>query len=884
MMKKIIWMITVTAGLLSAQITALHEDDRELYEKYFQHSAAEFGVPAEILMGISFSETRWTHMKWNDGDIASSCSGMPRVYGVMGLWDNAYFGYSLRDAAALIGRTPQELKESPLQNIRGAAALLKKYYADEPKPAGFADGAIESWQNAVARLSGFPQPDLAHRRGLEIYSLLSTGYSRDRIQIKKREVELEKVRTFVRSIEEAQSPVQQQNSPEGSMSQPDYPLAKWNPAYSGNFGTSLIQQKFVVIHDVEGSYLGCISWFKNTSAGVSSQYVLNSHPNGVNTSTKSPNTTPDAPVGEVTQMVEEKYRAYHVGCWNSFMVGIEHEGYASVNGWYTPEGYASSAKLVKYLCDKYNIPKDRNHVIPHSEHQNATWRSWVNSTGQGFDPTCNTHTDPGPYWNWTSYMALVTTADTIRPVVTGAIPQSDLSAFPAYKEITVSFNTPMDITSANAAFSIAPSVAGTKVWNADNTVLTFDPSALLPWNTSFTVTIDTSAKNIARSRNLGTVPFVKTFTTVPLDTSGPALVRSYPAVNETGVSLYGDVVYEINEPVQTASLSNAIRMVDENNASISLAGAKNEVVMDKGIVSFTPLNLKPNKTYTLKLLAGVKDYYGNLSKTDVIYQFITSPDVVAAGTPLDNMDANTKGWQQPSLSDRSRMFDSAKTQLTFGSEKIKAGSGSAKLTYSYTTADSGVVEIKATGYPPIDFYSRVGFWISGDASNNSVEIHIAPNDQVLSVGKIYWRGWKFIQFPLSSVTGPNKIIKSIILRQESGAAKEGKVYFDETQVDATVTGVQQSSTDIPIEYSLRQNYPNPFNPATMISFTLPSAGYVKLSVYDMLGREVAVLADGMMQGGTYQQHFNASHFASGVYYYSLRTGSFVQTRSMLLVK
>ena len=104
----------------------MHEEERELYNAYFDQAGSEFDVPADILRGLSFAETRWTHMRWEKFDTNAACSGMPRVYGVMGLWDNEYFGYSLRHAAERIGRTPEELKESPLQNIRGAPALLKK--------------------------------------------------------------------------------------------------------------------------------------------------------------------------------------------------------------------------------------------------------------------------------------------------------------------------------------------------------------------------------------------------------------------------------------------------------------------------------------------------------------------------------------------------------------------------------------------------------------------------------------------------------------------------------------------------------------------------------------------------------------------------------------
>ena len=861
---------------------ALHEEERELYNTYFEQAAAEFGVPADLLRGISFSETRWTHMKWNENDTASNCTGIPRVYGVMGLWDNNYFGHSLKEAAKEINVSVQELKESPLQNIRGAAALLKKYYDEIPKPSEFSAGAIESWQNAIAKFSGFPQEDIAGKRGLEVYSILSTGYQRDRILIQKRAIDLQIIQHLVKDLELKAAANSKMPLPENSASTPDYPLAKWNAAYAGNFGTDLIQQKFVVLHDVEGSYLGCISWFKNAAAGVSSQFVLNSHPNGV--SGTSPGSTPDAPVGEVTQMVEEKYRAWHVGCWNSFMVGIEHEGYASVNGWYTAECYASSANLVKYLCNKYNIPKDRNHVIAHQEWQNAAWKSWVTSTGQGFDPTCNTHTDPGIYWNWTTYMNLVTSADTVRPVVTSSLPQSNLNAFPAYKEIIVTFNTAMDVTSTNAAFSLTPNVAGTKVWSSDNKTLTFDPTLMLPWSTTFTVKIDTSAKNVAKSRNLGTVPYTASFTTVPIDTVGPAVIRSYPSTNETGVSSYTDVVLNLDEPVQTSSLSTTIKMVDENNLNVSLANAKNEVLFDKGIISFIPSNLQPKKTYTVKLLAGLKDLYNNVSKSDLFIQFTTSPEVFTAGLPVDNMDANTKIWLQPNQSARTRFTDTLLTNWSFTNEKIKAGTGAAKLSYKFTSSDSGVIEIKAGAFPPLDFSSTIGLWVSGDASGNRVELHFSPNDQILNVGKIYWRGWKFIQFPISSLTGPNKIMTSIVVVQDPGFITESKMYFDEIQVDASLTGVQEKSTAVPADYVLYQNYPNPFNPSTDISFAVPRSGHVLLKVFDLLGREISTLVHEVRAAGVHHVAFDASRLPSGVYYYTLQAGNSVQSRKMILLK
>ncbi len=85
-------------------------------------------------------------------------------------------------------------------------------------------------------------------------------------------------------------------------------------------------------------------------------------------------------------------------------------------------------------------------------------------------------------------------------------------------------------------------------------------------------------------------------------------------------------------------------------------------------------------------------------------------------------------------------------------------------------------------------------------------------------------------------------------------------------------------------FLLNQNYPNPFNPSTKISYQLPSGSVVTLKVYDVIGNEVATLVNEFTPAGSYEVNFNASKLSSGVYYYQLRTGSFVQTNKMLLVK
>lgn len=88
----------------------------------------------------------------------------------------------------------------------------------------------------------------------------------------------------------------------------------------------------------------------------------------------------------------------------------------------------------------------------------------------------------------------------------------------------------------------------------------------------------------------------------------------------------------------------------------------------------------------------------------------------------------------------------------------------------------------------------------------------------------------------------------------------------------------------PKQFTLAQNYPNPFNPITMIRYELPERADVTLKVYDVLGREVATLVNATQGQGSYQVPFNASNLATGIYFYRLKAGSFMQTKKMLLVK
>lgn len=103
----------------------------------------------------------------------------------------------------------------------------------------------------------------------------------------------------------------------------------------------------------------------------------------------------------------------------------------------------------------------------------------------------------------------------------------------------------------------------------------------------------------------------------------------------------------------------------------------------------------------------------------------------------------------------------------------------------------------------------------------------------------------------------------------------------------TVTGsssVDEQLSGIPTEYNLSQNYPNPFNPSTSFTYSLKQSGDVKISVYDISGKEVKSLVDGFRSAGNYVVNFNAGDMASGIYYYRITTNDFIQTNKLVLLK
>ncbi|NUT09209.1 MAG: amidase [Nonomuraea sp.] len=326
----------------------------------FARAAQASDVPRDLLVALAYAET---HLDDHEGKPSASGG-----YGLMHLVSNPAT-HALEKAAELTKLPVEKLRSDAASNILGGAAVLRSY-ADELGLDEAARKDAGRWYQAVAKYGNASSPETARLYADSVYEQLGLGIRAKGVTVKPQEVTADRGDLAKARDLSAQGDV-------GVLST-DYGPAAWVPASSSNYTASSRPSSYaidrVVIHVTQGSYAGTISWFQNSSAQVSAHYVV-----------KSSN-------GAITQMVREKDIAWHAGNWtyNTRSIGIEHEGYVSESSWFTDAMYRASAALTKAICDKYGIPKDRSHIIGHNEVPGAD------------------HTDPGPYWNWSTYMNYVT--------------------------------------------------------------------------------------------------------------------------------------------------------------------------------------------------------------------------------------------------------------------------------------------------------------------------------------------------------------------------------------------------------------------------------------------------------------------------------------------
>jgi len=181
----------------------------------------------------------------------------------------------------------------------------------------------------------------------------------------------------------------------------------------------------------------------------------------------------------------------------------------------------------------------------------------------------------------------------------------------------------------------------------------------------------------------------------------------------------------------------------------------------------------------------------------------------------------------------------------------------------------------------------VKFYLNDPDSGGTPIIGVTGTNEFNTDGPVPSRGRKDVDFKWVVPNGLPSYPRIYAVLDQNNAITE--IHEDNNKGYAilgssSVSGIEDENYIIPDEYVLYQSYPNPFNPSTTIKYAISKSDIVKLKVYDILGREVAVLLNEYQTAGTYYVEFNASQFASGVYFYQLISGNFIETKKMILVK
>ena len=323
------------------------------------------------------------------------------AWGIMYLTDA-----QVTEGAALLGVDPARVKDDVGTNVLAAASLIERDW--KHPAAGLVAGSDEALRAATVKFIGLEDaPEAAELLLEDLDGIRGHGFD-----VTTEDGERIELVGPLGPIDPTMDPVipgdELGDGPGGEL-QPlalaagNYPAIKWIPAPSRNYtnGRSGGRVRYVVIHDIEGSYSSGIRTFSVANGRASTHYVV-----GKDSAGKM----------RVAQMVKESNKAWHAGhgYYNANSIGIEHAGFADRRdggGHYSAE-YVISAQLTCAISKKYGIPVDRRHIVGHGnvpESSSARTlcsdaRANVGANGCGGH---SNHHDPGRYWNWSKYMGLV---------------------------------------------------------------------------------------------------------------------------------------------------------------------------------------------------------------------------------------------------------------------------------------------------------------------------------------------------------------------------------------------------------------------------------------------------------------------------------------------
>lgn len=479
------------------------------------------------------------------------------------------------------------------------------------------------------------------------------------------------------------------------------------------------------------------------------------------------------------------------------------------------------------------------------------------------------------------------------------------------EELILNFSRPMDKQSVDDALSFSPEVEYTSSWDPVGTELTVTTNNFA-FVSNYTLTIDSTAfDNSVYAHSLdgngngaSGGDYVFNFDTGQEDINAPELLDIYPVNLQTdGLRPIARVTF--SEHLDTTKIDSSSLQV--RIGSYTVPGTlKYYTVNERSVLNFFPSErLEPNKFYKLQISGMLSDTAGNSLGSNVLRTFQTPDFEYVNQTKVDDFEGGINSWWQPSQSGSTTGYLAEETGITVTDQTVNLLTGSTQamqLNYGWdTTATENLIrEYRSVGLPRFGNQRFVQSYVFGDGSGNRFRFMIRDGSSQLEGSRwhtIDWIGWKLLTWDLAQdsviawVNGNGSIsgtsyVDSYQLTYSEGGAVTGTLVFDDFRVvdKGIPTSTQETDSELPTDVQLSQNYPNPFNPSTKINFALPQNGEISLKIYDMLGREVATLYEGVKKQGFHSIQFDASSYASGIYIYRLVTETGSVSKKMTLLK
>ena len=543
----------------------------------------------------------------------------------------------------------------------------------------------------------------------------------------------------------------------------------------------------------------------------------------------------------------------------------------------------------------------------------------VIASADGYDPDTVAVTAVDTFFTFKDIELVPATA----PYIIHTIPWAGVTDFPAWDPIQIDFNRPMNHVSTEAAFHLNPETAGSFSWANQSKRLYFTPDSSLQFLTSYTMTVDSTARDAfghpfdGNGDGITGDSFQIHFHTSQSDIFPPEIQSYYPPSGSYDVELNPIIGITFDELIGNPdTLDQVIQLQEVYSGSQVLSQLRYFNIGGKTIVDLFPSTLlTPQTHYIYRILPGISDNYGNVMQNWNSHAFVAG-DIIPSIESIDDMENHVdENWFGPLESGTTTgvIPDSTFMNINSANTNLLSGSTSAMVIhYGWDEfADNWLVrEYLYSGQPRDVLFTGndiLQCYVFGDGSGN--QFRFAVDDHVPTDSSTYhevspwytvnWIGWKRIRWDMSTDgtgtwLGDGNLdgdlrFDSFQLTHVANKAQFGHLIFDDLAIVEDYGMGISGENPGPTQFRLEQNYPNPFNPTTIIRFTMNRTEHAVLNIYNIKGQLVRNLVDDVKLAGAHSVNWDGKDMSrqpvsSGTYLYRLEVNGHSKTGKMVLLK